>query len=197
MALIFQGRDAQGSYLAVGLRDEHPTHRQKAHIPSGSDHPAPNVLTSERRRYLRLRRCPEFSGRYSPDQPCGSASSFAAREEARRRCRDSIPLTSPLTLAMKMRCCKRRTVFSIFLPVDLAPGRVRPEFHLRRWVSPSSTRLSLVTSLQQFIFTSSAIVEFCSIRRMAGNYPRIPGITLGLGLVHYPFVARHTPVVPP
>ena len=25
-------------------------------------------------------------------------------------------------------------------------------------------------------------------RRMAGNYPRIPGITLGLGLVHYPLL---------
>jgi hypothetical protein len=25
-------------------------------------------------------------------------------------------------------------------------------------------------------------------REMAGNYPRIPGITLGLGLVHYPLL---------
>ena len=31
---------------------------------------------------------------------------------------------------------------------------------------------------------------------MAGNYPRIPGITLGLGLV-LSFIARHTPVSPP
>src|SRR5207245_1591049 len=43
-----------------------------------------------------------------------TARSLAAQDETRRRCRDSMPLTSPLTLAMKIRCCRRRTVFSTF-----------------------------------------------------------------------------------
>ena len=59
------------------------------------------------------------------------------------------PFTSPLTLAMKIRCCRRRTVFSIFASRS-GSSRGRPEFHLRQWVSPSSTRLSLVTTVAAF-----------------------------------------------
>ena len=41
-------------------------------------------------------------------------------------------------------------------PINLAPGEGGTEFDLRQWVSPSSTRLSLVTAVQHFTFTSSA-----------------------------------------
>ena len=85
-------------------------------------------------------------------------------------------MASPRTSAMKMRCYYRRTVVSTC-------GRVRPEFHLRQWVTPSSTRLSLVTpfATQNLHFLSNGGIQLH--RAMAGNYPRIPGIALGLGLV--------------
>jgi hypothetical protein len=76
---------------------------------------------------------------------------------------------------MKMRCCRRRTAFW-------------PEFHLRQWVTPSSTRLSLMTpfATQNLHFFGNRGIQLHL--KVAGNYPRIPGITLGLGLVHYPLL---------
>jgi hypothetical protein len=65
----------------------------------------------------------------------------------------------------------------------------RPGLHLRQWVAPSSTRLSPITPLRQFhlhFFGNGGIQLHLA---MAGNYPRIPGITLGLGLVHYPLLS--------
>ena len=56
--------------------------------------------------------------------------------------------------------------------------------------APSSTRLSLAPAMHHFHFTPSArgIRLHPCIYRMAGNYPRIPGVTPGLGLVHYPLL---------
>jgi hypothetical protein len=83
-------------------------------------------------------------------------------------------------LAMKICCCKGRTVFSArrgdqgFNCVNGLPHRQRAFRPYLRCVS--------------FLFTPSAIVEFSSSGRRpkAGNIPRIPGVTPGLGLVHYP-----------
>src|ERR1700682_73899 len=83
---------------------------------------------------------------------------------------------------MKIQCCHRRTVVSTC-------GREQPEFHLRQWVAPLSTRFSLVTPLatQNLHFLGNGGIWLHLA--MAGNYPRIPGITLGLGLVHYPLLS--------
>ena len=79
--------------------------------------------------------------------------------------------------------------FSRRCPSRPGSSRERPEFHLRQWVSPSSTRLSLVTPLatQNLHFIGNRGIQLHLA--MAGNYPRIPGITLGLGLVHYPLLS--------
>jgi hypothetical protein len=87
----------------------------------------------------------------------------------------------PRSSAMKMRCSRRRAVVT-------TNGGERPEFHLRQWVSPSSTRLSPKTPVvaEDLHFLGNGGIQLHLA--MAGNYPRIPGITLGLGLVHYPLL---------
>jgi hypothetical protein len=100
--------------------------------------------------------------------------------------RGDIGISSPT--AMKIRCHSRRTVFSTLLRSIRVQPR-RPEFHLRQWVAPSSTRLSLVTPFAahnlHFLGNGGIWLHLA----MAGNYPRIPGITLGLSLVHYPLLS--------
>src|SRR5277367_345639 len=78
--------------------------------------------------------------------------------------------------------------FSQRCPSRSGCSREKPEFHLRQWVSPSSTRLSLVTpfAAHHLHFIGNRGIQLHLA--MAGNYPRIPGITLGLGLVHYPLL---------
>jgi len=67
---------------------------------------------------------------------------------------------------------------------------------LRQWVSPS-TRLSLVTpfAAHNLHFIGNRGIQLHLV--MAGNYPRIPGITLGLGLVHYPLLPVTHRLSPP
>lgn len=62
----------------------------------------------------------------------------------------------------------------------------RPGVHLRQWVAPSSTRFSPITPSRQFHLHFLGNRGIRLHLAMAGNYPRIPGITPGLGLVHYP-----------
>lgn len=73
-------------------------------------------------------------------------------------------------------------------PQSIWCSRGRPEFHLRQWVAPSSTRLSLVipSATQYLHFLGNRGIQLHLA--VAGNYPRIPGIALGLGLVHYPLL---------
>ena len=96
--------------------------------------------------------------------------------------------SAPCLLAMKICCCRRSTDFSRPSASRSGSSRVRPEFHLRQWVSPPSTRVSLITSLLQFYLHFFGNRGIRLHPQMAGNYPRISGITLSLGLVHYPLL---------
>ena len=74
-----------------------------------------------------------------------------------------------------------------------------PRLHLRQWVSPSSTRLSPITPLRQFLlhFLGNGGIRLPRMTSAGRELPPYPGHYPGPWLGPLSFIARHTPARPP
>ena len=110
---IFHGGNAQRAKFAVGFRDEHPSNRQRHVVlqaetvleqtfPVGIGDTYDSVDTGSSPAAVLLT---DLADRQKLSRPERKPADVAGIPS---------PSTSPLTLAMKIRCCRRRTVFSTF-----------------------------------------------------------------------------------